>query len=83
MILLALDNIVIAQLKINLRDENYFDFVGEVTNLKICYAQINYRLVLSYTCCLFCAWGNYLQNCCRRYVVLGIVLSAIHFTTTT
>lgn len=55
MILLALDNIVIAQLKINLRDENYFDFVGEVTNLKICYAQINYRLVLSYTCCLFCA----------------------------
>lgn len=40
MILLVLDNIVIAQLKINLRDENYFDFVREMTKLIICYAQI-------------------------------------------
>lgn len=38
MILLVLDNIVIAQLKINLRDENYFDFVRKVTKVIICYA---------------------------------------------
>lgn len=42
MILLVLNNIAIAQLKINLRDENYFDFVREITKLIICCAQVNY-----------------------------------------
>lgn len=82
MILVVLDNIVIAQLKINLRDENYFHFVKEVTKLIICYPEVNYRLALSYTCCLFCVWGTYLQNYCRRHVALGIVLSAVCFTNT-
>lgn len=54
MILVVLDNIVIAQLKINLRGENYFGFVREVTKLITCYPEVNYRLALSYMCCLFC-----------------------------
>lgn len=54
MILVVLDNIVIAQLKINLREKNYFGFVREVTKLIICYPEVNYRLALSYMCCLFC-----------------------------
>lgn len=53
MILLVLDNIVIAQLKINLRYENYFDSVREMAKLIICYAQVNYRLALSYSCFSF------------------------------
>jgi len=53
MILVVLKNIVIAQLKINLRDKNYFCFVREVPKLIICYPEVNYRLASSYLCCFF------------------------------